>query len=851
MIDRGSAVGEASPTRTAILEAQLDASVEGSLVVSGDGRVLSWNRRFLEIWKLDRDVLATGPYEAVHRAIEPSLVDPRRYRDGIAYLTAHPDERSRDELRLRDGRVLDRHTAPLLGETGDIAGRIWFFRDVTQEKLGEEGSRLLAAAADLLSEHPGDEALPQRIASLVVPGFADWAAVDLLGRDEAFHRLGTAHADPAKEPILRELDELYPVQAGQGHLRGRVVATGRPVILEGADEATIGRVARDARHAELLTSLGLTSAIWVPLNGRTETLGVMSFGLTTDRRTFGPEGLALAQELARRCALVIDNGRIYEQLRRREQQQGVVAALGLAALGGASLDELLESAVQRLAETLDVEFAKILEQLPDTRRLRLRAGVGWRPGLVGKVTLGTDRGSQAGYTLRQGQPVVVSDLSSETRFTGAALLLDHGVVSGMSVIIEGHTGHWGVIGAHTARRRSFSEDDIHFLQAIANVLADAIERRRGEDAIRERDDRLELTLAASRTGFWEWDVATNKLDWSDQVSAIHGLAPGSVPAGFDEYINEIIHPDDRERFRSTVTAAVAAGGQYDLESRIIWPDGTTHWTNGVGRAFVDAAGHPVRMIGIGRDITDRKRDEEEREASIERERAASQIREAFIGVLSHELRTPITTIYGGVKILRRKWDTLDAESRGAVLDDVDAESDRLFRLVEDLLVLTRAERGNLEVGDEPVHLPPIVDRVLGAARAAWPGIEFECAWTGRLPVVRGDDTYVEQVLRNLVGNAGKYSSPGTAVEVETLVVDGTVEVRILDRGPGIDGSEVERLFELFYRASATARKASGAGIGLFVARRLVEAMNGRTWAQPRPDGGSEFGFSLRLYVDGT
>lgn len=850
MIDRGSAVGEAPPSREAILEAQLDASVEGSLVVSSDGRVLSWNSRFLEIWTLEEDVLEGGSDEALQRALESFLAEPRRYRERLSYLAAHPDELSRDEIRLRDGRVLDRHTAPLTGASGEVVGRVWFFRDVTEEKRGEEGSRLLAAAADFLSEHPGDEALPQRIASLVVPAFADWAAVDLLGYDEAFHRLGTAHIDPGKEPILRELDRRYPVEAGQGHLRGRVVATGQPVIVEGADAKTIRRVARDADHAELLMTLGLTSAIWVPLTGRSETLGVMSFGLTTDRRTFGPEGLALAMELARRCALVIDNARIYERLRRREQQQAVVAELGLRALGGAALDDLYDEAVRKLATTLDVEFAKVLQQLPDKRRLLLRAGLGWRPGLVGKATLGTDRGSQAGYTLRSGSPVVVTDLTTETRFTGAALLLDHGVISGMSVIIEGQVGaHWGVLGAHTARHRRFSEDDIHFLQAVANVLADAIERQRGEDAIRTRDDRLELALAASRTGFWEWDLATGRLDWSDQVSAIHGLPPGQAPAGFNEYVNEIIHPDDREPFTSTVTAAVDAGGQYDLEFRIRWPDGSIHWLNGVGRVFVDASGRPVRMIGLGRDITDRKREEEEREASIERERAAGQIREAFIGVLSHELRTPITTIYGGVKVLRRRGESLDRESRAAVLDDIDAEADRLFKLVEDLLVLTRAERGNLEVGDEPVHLPPIIDRVLVAAHATWPAISFKWDRSSRLPVVRGDDTYAEQVLRNLVGNAGKYSPAGSTVEVETKVIDGAVEVRILDRGPGIDEADVERLFDLFYRASATAHAASGAGIGLFVARRLVEAMNGRAWALPRPGGGSEFGFSLQLYKD--
>lgn len=501
MSDRGPAVGEALPSRATILESQVDASLEGSLVVSCEGQVLSWNRRFLEIWHLDESAVLDRSEEGLLAAIEPSLADPARYRDQVAYLKGRPDEPSRDEIRLRDGRFIDCNTAPLVGETGRVAGRIWFFRDVTEGKRVEQGSRLLAAVADLLSEHPGDESLPQRIATLVVPAFADWAAVDLRGRDEAFHRLGTAHVDPAKEPLLRELDRRYPIQTGKGHLRGRVVETKRPVIIEGADQETLRRVARDRAHAELLTELGLSSAIWVPMIGRTETLGVMSFGLTTDRRAFGSEGLLLAEELARRCALVIDNARIFERLRRREQQQAVVAALGLAALGGTPLDTLLDEAVEKVAATLDVEFAKVLEQLPDKRRLRLRAGVGWRPGLIGKTTVGTDRGSQAGYTLRSGSPVVVTDLATETRFTGAALLLDHGVVSGISVIIEGHAAHWGVLGAHTARRRTFSEDDIYFLQAVANVLADAIERQRGEDAIRERDHRLELTLAASRTGF--------------------------------------------------------------------------------------------------------------------------------------------------------------------------------------------------------------------------------------------------------------------------------------------------------------------------------------------------------------
>jgi len=116
----------------------------------------------------------------------------------------------------------------------------------------------------------------------------------------------------------------------------------------------------------------------------------------------------------------------------------------------------------------------------------------------------------------------------------------------------------------------------------------------------------------------------------------------------------------------------------------------------------------------------------------------------------------------------------------------------------------------------------------------------------RLPAVRGDLTYVEQVVRNLVGNAAKYGGVSEPVELTVEEIGAQVAVRVLDRGPGIGAEEAEDLFELFYRGATTAATASGAGIGLFVCRALVTAMGGRMWAAPRDGGGSEFGFSLPI-----
>jgi PAS domain S-box-containing protein len=175
-----------------------------------------------------------------------------------------------------------------------------------------------------------------------------------------------------------------------------------------------------------------------------------------------------------------------EQLNARVRQQETVANLGLLALSGIELTALMQKSVEQITQTLDFPYAKVLELQPDGQSLLLRAGVGWKEGLVGSAMVDTGKNSQAGYTLLSNEPVIVEDLTAETRFNGPSLLREHGVVSGMSVIIAGDHGPWGVLGAHTREKRIFTKDDVHFLQAIANLLASSISRERIERAEREQ-----------------------------------------------------------------------------------------------------------------------------------------------------------------------------------------------------------------------------------------------------------------------------------------------------------------------------------------------------------------------------
>jgi len=188
---------------------------------------------------------------------------------------------------------------------------------------------------------------------------------------------------------------------------------------------------------------------------------------------------------------ITERKRAEETILNRANQQKVVSELGFLALSNIELSELFDKTVNVLAQTLGVEYCKILELLPDAKALLLRSGVGWRRAIVGQTTVGAQKESHAGYTLLSDKPVIVDDSRTETRFSSPALLRDHNVVSGVSVIIKGENRPYGVLGAHTVKRQSFTQDDINFLQSIANILAIAIERKKVEEALREAKEKAE------------------------------------------------------------------------------------------------------------------------------------------------------------------------------------------------------------------------------------------------------------------------------------------------------------------------------------------------------------------------
>lgn len=229
-------------------------------------------------------------------------------------------------------------------------------------------------------------------------------------------------------------------------------------------------------------------------------------------------------------------------------------------------------------------------------------------------------------------------------------------------------------------------------------------------------------------------------------------------------------------------------------------------------------------------------------------RHANAAKDEFLGLVSHELKTPITMILGNAEVLERRLDELDSASRSAALLDIHGEATRLHRIIENLLVLARLEQG-VFVDREPMLVRRVVDAVVKDHRRSFPTRRFTFTWLMPSTPVLGSEQYLEQILRNLLSNAEKYSPAAAPIEIVGSRNTNELIVRVLDRGPGVSDDEVDQIFTPFYRSPATATLAHGVGIGLTVCRRLIEAQGGRIWAARRSDGGSEFGFSLPLAGD--
>jgi PAS domain S-box-containing protein len=232
-----------------------------------------------------------------------------------------------------------------------------------------------------------------------------------------------------------------------------------------------------------------------------------------------------------------------------------------------------------------------------------------------------------------------------------------------------------------------------------------------------------------------------------------------------------------------------------------------------------------------------------------RERALEQARSGFVATVSHELRTPLAGIYGAAVTLQRHDTALDPERRNRLLSIVAGETERLARIVEEILVTAQLESGRMQLAEEQVDLGAVAESVLSAARGRLTTHVLELDADEGVPPVVADEQKLRQVLTNLVDNATKYAPSGTRVDVRVAAERDRVVARVRDEGPGIPPAERGRIFEKFYRLDPDhVSGVAGTGLGLYISRELVERMGGELWVDPEERAGATFAVALRPAV---
>ena len=383
--------------------------------------------------------------------------------------------------------------------------------------------------------------------------------------------------------------------------------------------------------------------------------------------------------------------------------------------------------------------------------------------------------------------------------------------------------------------------DTHRLFGIA---MDVTARHEATAALHAASERAALIARSAGIGTWEIPDDHTLTLWDDQMFLLRGLAPRSVALDREERL-ALVHPDDLDRVIDSAAGPAVDSPVSAYEFRVRHPDGSYRWLASRSALLKGAHGHPAKRVGVNWDITENKSAELARQQAALAERS-SQAKSQFLSRVSHELRTPLNAVLGFTQLLQR--DARQAEVPGQLdkLGHIRAAGEHLLTLINDVLDLSSLEAGTLRLDLQPVALAVTVREALPLVQqlAAEHGVSLH---TGPLAgTAHTDPTRLRQVLLNLLTNAIKYNRPGGEVVVEARLdgPPGRVVLRVRDNGRGMSADQLAHLFEPFNRLGVDVEGISGSGIGLTIAKSLVEGMQGRISATSRPGHGTVFEVDL-------
>jgi PAS domain S-box-containing protein len=503
---------------------------------------------------------------------------------------------------------------------------------------------------------------------------------------------------------------------------------------------------------------------------------------------------------------------------------------------GSALQEIVDASV----ETQDADYGLVWIHDRASNRLVVQASHGFDEAgraLFHDVVPGPYGGS-AGQAYAHGRRWVVSDTEVDEAFAPFRVpARSVGFRAVHSTPIVTRSGELlGVISVHYRAPRVPLQREMQAADVCARHAADAIEGYRSQQAMRESERVFRAMGESIDYGVWVADSNGNAKYQSESFLRLVGMTQEELSGtGW----REVMHPDDLDRVAGAWQEAVRTGTQFDAEYRMRAADG--RWTPILGRGVPvrNERGEVEAWAGINLDIARLKHVEEEL-------RELDQRKNEFLATLAHELRNPLAPLRNGLELLRLSGSDAQALDKARAM--MERQLKQMVRLVDDLLDVSRVSRGKIELRREDLELGLVLRNALETSQPLMTDRRHELV--ARIPqapvILHGDMTRLSQVFWNLLNNAAKYTEPGGRIELEVMPGTGEVRVAIRDTGIGIPHDMQARVFDIFTQVERSLDKSQGGlGIGLSIAKRLVEMHGGRISVKSDGHGrGSEFTVTL-------
>lgn len=649
---------------------------------------------------------------------------------------------------------------------------------------------------------------------------ADAAALRLLEGDDLVLK---ARTESAAALVARSR-----IKVGES-LSGRVVATGKPVVVEDLVEDT----RYDPSHKKAALALGFAGFLGVPLRAHGGAIGALNV-YTKGRRRFTAEETLLLTAFADHASLAIEKARLYQRAEERTQKLTALSTLTRVITSAQDSQQVFRAVAKAATTLLGARMSRVWVDDPESQGLRTQGSFGMDPKFEELMTefalIPYGRGL-TGRIFESQTAEYIADVQQDPRWLNQRLAKEAGLRAYAGIPLITGERVVGVLTTLFGERREFSPEEKELMNLLADHAAITIDKLRLFEETQTQRTRLAQIFDSTSDGIMLVNRHGRIEAANRRAGELLGFDPAAVAGlGLAHILVGHFHAvSDYDRAVAPLRSLLQDTdrvGQGDLEipalRRIL------HWA---GQPTINAAGATVGLTLTFQDVT--------------QEREVSQMKSDFVSFVTHQLRTPLAGIKWLLELAVQGADVAE-ETRSYIQDARDA-AERLVGLVNDLLDISRLESGKLTITPQEIRLGELTQSVVNEVGLLVREKGHQLSVTGAddIPPVVADPQLLRQVVMNLVSNAIKYTLPGGEIAIRMSPDATLVRWAIQDSGIGIPKEAQGRLFEKFYRAeNVLTIETEGTGLGLYLVRLIMERLGGRIWCESEEGKGATFLFTL-------